>query len=482
QQQQQRPSLQQSQISSPASAQAPPGIGQAVGGGAQAPIWQGLLHWESRQGESILHELTCPLVAFPGLNCTAQALKISDWPETLRVTEIISSSERFTEHCIQMGIPVVRLTASPTADQERIKHLEDFCNTLRRNPYFALVRASPQASPPPFHGLFLTSFRNALVALPFLNHPITASIIQMLASTANNPGGSTAAANGVPVASTPVVSAALSNTGGIPNPAAALMMTPQQQAAALPMTAMGNTAAMTAAMAAAGLLARNNNNGAMGAGGPPPGSAQPAAAQQIMSPMQAFAARPNVPSPAMSAAAGNVAPNQQQLQVIIGLLKTHYSPEVMEALNSLPQPQRENAVMQLVARLRSNQQQQQQQQPQPQQQQQPQQQPQQQQQLPGQQAQRAQQFPLQQLQQTSQQSLAQLFASQQQQQQQQQALSQQSMSSMAALNAAMLSSAAGQQGTNVAAFTSQPQNIQQMILNQLFQQQQQQQQQQQRPS
>ncbi|KAJ2844953.1 hypothetical protein GGI22_006714, partial [Coemansia erecta] len=106
QQQQQRPSLQQSQISSPASAQAPPRVGQAAGGGPQTPIWQGLLHWESRQGENILHELTCPLSGYPGLNCTAQALKISDWPETLRVTEIISSSERFTEHCIQLGIPV----------------------------------------------------------------------------------------------------------------------------------------------------------------------------------------------------------------------------------------------------------------------------------------------------------------------------------------------------------------------------------------
>ncbi|KAJ1754760.1 hypothetical protein LPJ77_005013 [Coemansia sp. RSA 2523] len=70
-----------------------------------------------------------------------------------------------------------------------------------------------------------------------------------------------------------------------------------------------------------------------------------------------------------------------------------------------------------------------------------------------------------QFQQTSQQPLAQLFANQQ--------MSQQSLGNIAAINASMFSSAAQQNG--VAAFTSQPQDIQQMIINKYFQSQQQQQ-------
>ncbi|KAJ1763579.1 hypothetical protein LPJ74_006787, partial [Coemansia sp. RSA 1843] len=288
-----------------------------------------------------MHDLTCPLVGYPypGVNCTAQMLKINDWPEQLRVTEIISSSERFTEYCIQLNIPVVRLSASPTADQERIKHLEDFCNTLRSNPYFALVRLNPQVTAPPFHGLFLTFFRNSLVVLPFLNYPITSDIIHVLTQFAtgpnNNPVSGATMASNLPlsVASTPVVSGAPSNggsgqpnIGGMSNPAASLMMTPQQSAAALPMSGMSNTAVVTAAMAAAGLLARNNNNN----GQSQTGTAPTTGAQQIMSPMQAFAARPNIASPAMGGSAGGSHFPSQQFQALIGLLKSHYSPEVIE--------------------------------------------------------------------------------------------------------------------------------------------------------
>ncbi|KAJ2751084.1 hypothetical protein H4S06_004220, partial [Coemansia sp. BCRC 34490] len=374
QQQQQQQQQRQAQLSSPGSAQ-PQGVGQASGASHAAQgghIWQGTLHWESRQGENKKYDLICPVAAYPypGVNITPQSLKINEWPEQLRVTDIISSSEGFTEYCIQLGIPLVRLGVSPVANQERVGYFEDFCNTLRNKPYFALVRTNPQITAPPFHGLFLTFFRNSLVALPFLNFPITANVIHTLTqfgmAAAN--GGSVGASgllNPNPLAANTSL-AATSNVGASgalnaaalggsngngsgnlgggaaaqPNPAVSLMMTPQQAAAGLPMSgAMANN---SAAMGAAGLLTRNTSGGSMSAGIPSGGSSTSTQQQQqqqqqmIMSPMQTFNARPNMmASPAMS----NETLTAPQLQAVLALIKANYSAEVVENIKNLPQPQ-----------------------------------------------------------------------------------------------------------------------------------------------
>ncbi|KAJ2356527.1 hypothetical protein H4S01_006681, partial [Coemansia sp. RSA 2610] len=291
---------------------------QAPAPAAQGQLWKGTLHWESRQGDSmtLTHEPQCQIAAhmYPGINYSAQGLMLNEWPEQLRVTSVTSASEQFVEQCVRTGIQMVRIAIGPSAQPEHAKYFETFCTTLRENSYCAIVQFGQEASPP-FPGMFLTHFRNTLVALPFVKHHITDAIINALSQF------STSAA-----VTTPALAQA---TVGSANPAVS-QMTPQQSAAGLPISGLGNVS----------LVNRTTPMSAPGAS---------AAAQQIMSPQQAYAARPNIASPVM----GNAAPTN--IQLALAALQRTYGSEQMEMIKNLPQPQRDMIFGKMIAQIRNQQ-------------------------------------------------------------------------------------------------------------------------------
>ncbi|KAJ1729717.1 hypothetical protein LPJ61_003392, partial [Coemansia biformis] len=107
-QQQQQPQMasQVPQLASPNSGQAvpmpqssgqaqqvrpPPASAAAVAAPmAQGQLWRGMLNWESRQGESTTHELSCQVSVYmyPGINYTAQGLRLNEWPDRLVVFKV----------------------------------------------------------------------------------------------------------------------------------------------------------------------------------------------------------------------------------------------------------------------------------------------------------------------------------------------------------------------------------------------------------
>ncbi|KAJ2499129.1 hypothetical protein GGH96_003789 [Coemansia sp. RSA 1972] len=424
---QQQLAAQNQQLSSPA--MAPQGMAQQTPTQAaatvQGQLWTGMMHWESRQGDNpgLTHDPLCQIAAhiYPGINYSTQGLKLNEWPEHVRVTLVTAASEQFVEQCIRGGVQMVRISVGPNAQPEHAKYFETFCATMRENSFYGMVQFGQETptAPPPFPGFFLTYYRNALVGLPFVSSPITSAIINTLSQFSTS---------GV---STGQAAAQVASTANLAVP----QMTPQQSAAGLPASGLGNVSLVSRAA-------------------PMSAPSSSAGAQQMMSPQQAFAARPNLASPTMS----NTAPSQ--IQVALTALQNFYGAEQVEAITKLPPQQRDLAISSLIGKIRLQKQQQQQQQQQQQSaiqagQQMPQLTLQQLQQIQAQQAQ---------FQQTSQQPLAQLFANQQ--------MSQQSLGNIAAINASMFSSAAQQ--NSVAAFTSQPQDIQQMIINKYLQSQQQQ--------
>ncbi|KAJ1879223.1 hypothetical protein LPJ66_011737, partial [Kickxella alabastrina] len=448
------------------------GAAQQPAAQTQGQLWQGTLVWESKQGENQRHEPSCLIVAtgHPGISYSALELKLSDWPEKMRVSQIVNASEQFAEYCIQSKIQIVQIGAHANATAEQTKYFDDFCTTLREKSVYALVRIGPSSATLPWNGIFFTYYRGNLVALPFMNRPITTAVIAALSRcTLNNAAGPAPAtifnSNAAPALNGPQVGATSSSGGSV-------QITPQQSSLGLPMSAAAN----------ASILARSNSAGGGGPVTPVPASAvAQQQQQQIMSPMQQFAAQPVTGSPSTS----NATPNQ--IHMVLNFLQSHLSHEQMETIRAMPPSKRDVLVTRLFDEIRAKQRvsqqqaqqgqqgqpQQQQQQPQPQQQPQAQQQPQQQQQA--QQQQQLQQMAIQQqiqnfqaqqqqlqFQQTSQQPLAQLVANHQHQQNQNQ-ISQQSLNNIAALNSAMLSSA-GQQ-SSIAAFAAQPQNYQQLILS-----------------
>ncbi|KAJ2883239.1 hypothetical protein H4R27_002902 [Coemansia aciculifera] len=427
QQQQQHLANQNAQLASPNGMQAAnsgqQGHPTPVQAAAQGPntLWRGTLVWESTPSNNIKHESFCQIAAFAlqGINYTAQELNLGEWPEQLRVKLMVEANVGFVESCVRSGIQMVRIGPSPNADQDTLKYFEDFSSKMREKSYYALANAGTTKPMFPFAGIILTYFRNHLVGLPFFHRQITEAVMHLLqqhtlpgnAVHHQQPGGN-GNASAQQMTSQPVVSG---------------------------MSAPGTINATTAAA----IIARNASLAS---------AAQQTAAQQIMSPQQSLAVRPNLSSP------GVASPIPNHLQGFANLLQSRLSHEQMEAIWNLPTAQRDATITlllnqainarqipsQLQAQLAMQQQQQQQQ--------------------------------MAQLQQASHnQQLAQLLANQQLMQQQHM------MGNMSGLNPAMFS-AAGQQG-GMTAFSSQPPNSQQLMPSQLIQQQQQQQQQQQhRPS
>ncbi|KAJ2754674.1 hypothetical protein GGI19_002234 [Coemansia pectinata] len=427
QQQQQHLANQNAQLASPNGMQAAnsgqQGHPTPVQAAAQGPntLWRGTLVWESMPSNNIKHESFCQIAAFAlqGINYTAQELNLGEWPEQLRVKLMVEANVGFVESCVRSGIQMVRIGPSPNADQDTLKYFEDFSSKMREKSYYALANAGTTKPMFPFAGIILTYFRNHLVGLPFFHRQITEAVMHLLqqhtlpgnAVHHQQPGGN-GNASAQQMTSQPVVSG---------------------------MSAPGTINATTAAA----IIARNASLAS---------AAQQTAAQQIMSPQQSLAVRPNLSSP------GVASPIPNHLQGFANLLQSRLSHEQMEAIWNLPTAQRDATITlllnqainarqipsQLQAQLAMQQQQQQQQ--------------------------------MAQLQQASHnQQLAQLLANQQLMQQQHM------MGNMSGLNPAMFS-AAGQQG-GMTAFSSQPPNSQQLMPSQLIQQQQQQiQQQQHRPS
>ncbi|KAJ2878374.1 hypothetical protein IWW38_006338, partial [Coemansia aciculifera] len=250
---------------------------QAAVQGTPGTLWRGTLVWESTPSTNVKHESFCQIAAFviPSINYTAQELNLSEWPEQMRVRLTMGASEGFAENCVRSGIQMVRIGPSPNADQDALKYFEDFCATMRDKHLYALAHSGPEKPTTPFVGIFLTYFKNHLVGLPFFHRPITDAVMVMLQQHAL-PG------NAIHQHQT---------TGGgvLPH------MTPQPPAAAgLP------AAGVSGASVAAALLARNASLAS---------AAQQSAAaqQQIMSPQQGVAVRPNLSSPGVV----NATPNNQ---------------------------------------------------------------------------------------------------------------------------------------------------------------------------
>ncbi|KAJ2734521.1 hypothetical protein IW152_002299 [Coemansia sp. BCRC 34962] len=348
-----------------------------------------------------------------GINYTAQELNLSEWPDQIRVKLMVEATIGFVENCVRSGIQMVRIGPSPNADQDTLKYFEDFSSTMREKPYYALANAGTVTPTFPFAGIILTFFRNHLVGLPFFHRQITEGVMKLLqhhtlpgnAAHQHQPGGNIIAG--------------------------AQQMTPQPAVSGMPSTGTIN------ATTAAALLARNASLAS---------AAQQTAAQQIMSPQQSLAVRPNLSSPGVASSVPGY------LQGFASVLQNRLTHEQMEAIWNLPAPQRDATIAGLLSQVMGARQTPQQLQAQ----------------LIMQQQQQQQHMA--QLQQASHnQQLAQIFANQQLLQQQQHMLG-----NMSGLNPAMFS-AAGQQG-GATAFSSQPPNSQQLMPSQLIQQQQQQQQ------
>ncbi|KAJ1785079.1 hypothetical protein LPJ62_004380, partial [Coemansia sp. RSA 2167] len=278
---QQQLAAQNQQLSSPA--MAPQGLAQQTPTPAaatvQGQLWTGMMHWESRQGDNpgLTHDPLCQIAAhiYPGINYSAQGLKLNEWPEHVRVTLVTAASEQFVEQCIRGGVQMVRISVGPNAQPEHAKYFETFCATMRENSFYGMVQFGQDTptAPPPFPGFFLTYYRNALVGLPFVSSPITSAIINTLSQFSTSG------------ASTGPTAAQVASTANLAVP----QMTPQQSAAGLPASGLGNVSLVSRA---APMTAPSSSAGV----------------QQMMSPQQAFAARPNLASPTMS----NTAPNHIQ--------------------------------------------------------------------------------------------------------------------------------------------------------------------------
>ncbi|KAJ1723156.1 hypothetical protein LPJ53_002468 [Coemansia erecta] len=485
--QQQTPTVANAQLASPAGSQAPSGSNPGNSGIAAAnnqahtpanavqvpnQLWHGVLTWKSKQGDSSTNlEPSCliSVTKYPGMNYTQQELRLSDWPEQIHVNGTIVAPEQFTEHCIRIGIQMVQVGVHPSASPESAKFFEDFCTTIRDMSLYVLVPFGPGAGPAGFPGIFITYFRGNLVALPFVNRQITSNITQVLGQLSAVHQASAADSNMTAAMATLAASASQPGTSisasaiGPTSSINAVPITPQQQPSALPMSGAANASLLT-------------RSGSLGNPASTPANSATVAAQQMMSPMQQFAARPVVASPAMA----NAMPNQ--MQIIYSFLQSNMTAEQFEHLKQVPPQNRDAMAAQLFARIRANQQAQQQQQQQQAQQQQLQQQQIQQLAFQNQMQQFQAQQQAQQLAQAQQpfmqqqqQPLAQLMANQQQ-------ANSQPLGNIAALNNALPGSL-GQLNSAAAAFASQPPNIQQMMLTQFLQKQLQQlQQQQQRPS
>ncbi|KAJ1826299.1 hypothetical protein LPJ56_002252, partial [Coemansia sp. RSA 2599] len=308
---------------------------------AQLPnqLWQGVLAWDSKQGDNKNHEPSCLIAAteYPGIAYSQQELRLAEWPDHIKVNATIPASEQFAEQCIRTGIQMVQISAHPSASAESTKYFEDFCATIREMSLYVLIGFNQQPGALTFPGIFITYFRGNLVALPFVNRQISPHLTRILtqhsaefrASLAGSGSGSTAAAQASAAVATPASFSAV-------------QMTPQQQPSTLPLSAATNASNLTRS----GSLGNQVST--------PANSAAPA--QQMMSPMQQFAARPLVASPAMS----NAVPNQQ-MQLIYGILQKNLSADTMEALNKHPPQKRDVLAIQLFNRIRTSQQLQQQQ-------------------------------------------------------------------------------------------------------------------------
>ncbi|KAJ2380223.1 hypothetical protein GGI05_006379, partial [Coemansia sp. RSA 2603] len=301
QQQAQQQQAQQQQTPSVASAQlAPSAVSQAPGGGN------------------------------PRINYTQQELRLSDWPDQIHVNGTIVAPEQFTEHCIRIGIQMVQVGVHPSASPESAKFFEDFCTTIRDMSLYVLVPFSTGTGTASFPGIFITYFRGSLVALPFVNRPITAAITQVL--------GQLSAVHQASAADSNMTAAMSTLTASAPPPGASLPasvigsassintvnMTPQQQPSALPMSGAAN----------ASLLTRSGSHGNPAS---TPANSAAVTAQQMMSPMQQFAARPVIASPAVN----NAIPNQ--MQIIYSFLQSNMTAEQFEHLKQVP-PQNRDAM------------------------------------------------------------------------------------------------------------------------------------------
>ncbi|KAJ2614685.1 hypothetical protein GGF44_005987, partial [Coemansia sp. RSA 1694] len=285
---------------------------QAAAQGPPGTLWRGTLVWESTPSNNVKHESFCQIAAFviPSINYTTQELNLSEWPEQMRVKLMVGASEGFAENCVRLGIQMVRIGPSPNADQDALKYFEDFCATMRDRPLYALAHFGTMKPTTPFTGIFLTYFRNHLVGLPFFHRPITDAVMQMLQQH-TLPGN---AAHQHQAA------------GGAGNSAisGAQQMTPQPAVSGLPVAG-----ALNASAAAAALLARNASVA---------NAAQQTAAQQIMSPQQSLAVRPNLSSPGVANATSN------NMLTVANVLQSRLSREQLEMLGSLPAPQREATI------------------------------------------------------------------------------------------------------------------------------------------
>ncbi|KAJ2251590.1 hypothetical protein GGI13_003759 [Coemansia sp. RSA 455] len=427
QQAQQHLATQNAQLASPNGMQAAnagqQGHPTPVQAAAQGPntLWRGTLVWESTPSNNIKHESVCQIAAFAlqGINYTAQELNLGEWPDQLRVKLMVEANVGFVENCIRSGIQMVRIGPSPNADQDTLKYFEDFSSKMREKSYYALANAGTMKPTFPFAGIILTNFKNHLVGLPFFNRHISEAVMQLLQQHTL--------------------------------PSAAHHQQPGANAGAQQMTSQPVASGMSAPGAinpstAAAILARNASLAS---------AAQQTAAQQIMSPQQSMAVRPNLSSP------GVASPVPNHLQGFANLLQNRLTHEQMEAIWSLPSTQRDATITMLLGQAMAARQIPPQLQAQLAMQQQ-------QQMAQFQQVSHNQQFAQQFQQASNNQQLAQLLANQQLMQQQHM------MGNLSGLNPAMFS-AAGQQG-GMTAFSNQPPNSQQLMPNQLIQQQQQQQQ------
>ncbi|KAJ1934246.1 hypothetical protein GGF37_006439, partial [Kickxella alabastrina] len=324
-------------LTSPISLQTNAGAAQQPAAQTQGQLWQGTLVWESKQGENQRHEPSCLIVAtgHPGISYSALELKLPDWPEKMRVSQIVNATEQFAEYCIQSKIQMVQIGAHANATAEQIKYFDDFCTTLREKSVYALVRIGPSSATLPWNGIFFTYYRGNLVALPFMNRPITTAVIAALSRCTLNNAAAPAPAmifnsNPAPALNGHQVGATSSGGGSV-------QITPQQSSLGLPMSAAAN----------ASILARSNSAGGGGPVTPVPASA--VAQQQIMSPMQQFAAQPVTESPLTS----NATPNQ--IHMVLNFLQNHLSHEQMETIRAMPPSKRDVLVTRLFDEIRAKQ-------------------------------------------------------------------------------------------------------------------------------
>ncbi|KAJ2778742.1 hypothetical protein GGI18_004019, partial [Coemansia linderi] len=320
QQQQQHLANQNAQLASPSGTQATntaqqghPTPVQALAQGS-GTLWRGTLVWESTPSTNIKHESFCQIAAFPlqGINYTAQELNLGEWPDQIRVKLMVEATIGFVENCVRSGIQMVRIGPSPNADQDTLKYFEDFSSTMREKSYYAIANASAVTPTFPFSGIILTFFRSQLVGLPFFNRQITEGVMKLLhhhslpgnAVHQQQPGGNAIAG--------------------------AQQMTPQPAVSGMPSTGTIN------ATTAAALLARNASLAS---------AAQQTAAQQIMSPQQSLAVRPNLSSPGVASSVPNY------LHGFASVLQNRLTHEQMEAIWNLPAPQRDATIAGLLSQV-----------------------------------------------------------------------------------------------------------------------------------